>query len=47
VAIGGEDRHVDADLGDHTLGAAPLKAGHRADQLNGRQERADLLLDRR
>jgi hypothetical protein len=42
---GGKARHVDADLGDDALGAAVLDAGHRAQQLNRRRERADLLLD--
>ena len=41
-----EDAHVGADLGDDAFGAAPLNAGDRAEQLNGRGERADLLLDR-
>ncbi len=39
-------RHVGADLADDALGAAALDAGDRAQQLNRRQERADLLLDR-
>ena len=43
---GREDAHVDADLGDDHLGGAPLNAGDRAQQLNGRLERGDLLLDR-
>ena len=43
---GREDGHVGADLGDDHLGAAPLNPGDRAEQLNGRGERGDLLLDR-
>ena len=42
----GKTRHVGADLGDDHLGGAPLNAGDRAEQLNGRRERGDLLLDR-
>ena len=42
----GKTRHVGADLGDDHLGGAPLHAGDRAEQLNRRRERADLLLDR-
>jgi hypothetical protein len=43
---GREDRHVDADLGDDALGAAPLNAGNRAEQLNGLLERGHLFPDR-
>ena len=46
VLGGREDAHVGADLGDDHLGCAPLNAGDRAEQLNGRRERGDLLLDR-
>ena len=41
-----EDAHVGADLGHDHLGGAPLHAGDRAEQLNRRRERADLLGDR-
>ena len=41
----GEAGHVGADLADDALGAAALDAGDRAQQLNRRRERADLLLD--
>lgn len=45
--LGGlKDAHVHADLPDDRLRAAPLNAGDRAQQLNGRPERGDLLLDR-
>src|SRR5215207_8164605 len=42
-----EARHVGADLADDALRAAVLDAGDRAQQLNRRVERADLLLDHR
>jgi hypothetical protein len=38
--------HVAAGLGDDHLGGAALHAGDRAQQLNRRRERGDLLLDR-
>ncbi len=41
-----EHRHVDADLGDDALGAAPLNARDAAQQLNGFFERGDLFSDR-
>ena len=44
-APGGEDAHVDADLGDDRFGGAPLNSGDRAQQLNGFLERGDLLGD--
>src|SRR5215211_5766023 len=40
-----EARHVGADLADDALRAAVLDARDRAQQLNRRVERADLLLD--
>ena len=46
VAGGREDPHVGADLGDQDFGGAPLNAGDAAQQLNGRPERGDALLDR-
>jgi hypothetical protein len=46
VTGGGEDAHVGAGLGDDHFGGAPLHTGDRAEQLNRRRERADLLLDR-
>jgi hypothetical protein len=42
----GEHAQVGADLGDQQLGCALLDARDRAQQLNRRPERADLLLDR-
>jgi hypothetical protein len=42
---GGEDAHGGADLGHDHPGGAPLNAGGRAQQLNGRRERGNLLLD--
>ena len=41
-----ESGHVGADLGEDALGAASLDADDRAQQLNRRRERADLVLDR-
>lgn len=46
LLVGREHRHVDSDLGDDALGVAPLNARDRAQQLNGRLERGDLLPDR-
>ncbi len=46
VVLGGEPAHVGADLGDHDLSGARLDAGDRAQELNGRRERAQLFLDR-
>jgi hypothetical protein len=45
VPRGGKAGHVGADLPDHALRAAALDARDRAQQLNRRRERADLLLD--
>ena len=42
----GEDAHVRADLGDDHFGGAPLNTRDAAQQLNGRVERGDALLDR-
>ncbi|MCA1680322.1 MAG: hypothetical protein LC777_15905, partial [Actinobacteria bacterium] len=42
----GEDAHVGADLGDDDFGGAPLNARDAAQQLNGRIERGDAILDR-
>ncbi len=41
-----KDLHIGADLGDDALRGAPLNSGDRAEQLNGRLERGDLLPDR-
>jgi hypothetical protein len=46
MARRGEDAHVGADLGEDHFGGAPLHAGNRAQQLNGRLERGDARLDR-
>jgi hypothetical protein len=40
-----EGAHVAAGLGDDHLGGAAADAGDRAQQLNRRRERAQLLLD--
>jgi len=45
VLVGREHAHVGADLGDQHLGGAALDAGDRAQQLNRRLERVNLLLD--
>jgi hypothetical protein len=42
---GRKARHIGADLTDDAFGAAMLDADDRAEQLNRRRERADLLLD--
>ena len=42
---GGKARHVGADLADDAFGAAVLDADDRAQQLNRRRDRADLLFD--
>src|SRR5438445_604769 len=44
VAIAREDRHVDADLGEDVLRGARLDAVERAQELNRRPERVQLLL---
>ena len=46
MSRGRKARHVGADLDDDAFGTAALDAGDRAQQLNRRRERADLLLDR-
>jgi hypothetical protein len=46
VGGGGEDGHVEADLGEDVLGGAGLDPVQGAQKLNGRRERAQLLLDR-
>ena len=43
---GGEDRHVDADLGEDVLGGTGLDPIDRTQELKGGRERAQLLLDR-
>jgi hypothetical protein len=42
----GKDAHVAAGLGDDHLGGAAPNAGDRAQQINRRRERGELLLDR-
>src|SRR5262245_51968469 len=46
VARRRQDAHIDADLGDDVLGRALFDAGARAQELNRRSERGELLRDR-
>jgi hypothetical protein len=45
VPGGGEDSHVDADLGDEFLGADQSDAGHRIQLGDLGRERSGLILD--